>query len=428
MIERVRPAVVKIFNPADEGQGSGAIFKTEGMNGYVITNHHVVDNTLEATVIVQDVAEYTGTVIGVDEGRDLAVVRICCGDFPTLEFGDSLSLNVGDPVVAIGYPLDHLQFRSVRGPGRVIVPGAATVTQGTVSAFRHRTETGTDYVQTDTPISGGNSGGPLLTTDGMVIGINTLGWGDYPTAENLNYAVLETTVQERLPDLLAGISPPTMVDREPSIIRLPMVGPDAGHFHHTPLDGRMGLISAGVPVRRDVLASAVFTNPYSHQTGDFAYGFMLRSTAESNLRFDVHSDGRWQITLWKDQQFQPVVSGSTGNLLRTGADERNMLEVMVIGDFGALFLNGRALTDPEGDGFITLGTDTGAGRVYIVNGPYNGAERAGAVTHYEEFIVDDFITNGAANAASLLAMLSELEREQFNLLGPAEEETHYLEE
>lgn len=395
------------------------------MNGYVITNHHVVDNTLEATVIVQDVTEYTGTVIGVDEARDLAVVRICCGDFPTLEFGDSTVLNVGDPVVVIGYALDYAQPTAADGPARVIVPGAATVTQGIISAFRHDTPNDRDLVQTDTATNPGNSGGPWLTTDGTIIGIHTftLLW-----SEGLNYAVLETTVQERLPDLMAGVSPPTVVDREPSIVRLPMVGPDAGHFHHTPLDGRMGLISAGVPVRRDVLASAVFTNPYSHQTGDFAYGFMLRSSAESNLRFDVHSDGRWQITLWKDQQFQPVVSGSTGNLLRTGADERNMLEVMVIGDFGALFLNGRALTDPEGDGFITLGADTGAGRVYIVNGPYNGAERAGAVTHYEEFIVDDFITNGAANATSLLAMLSELEREQFNLLGPAEEETHYLEE
>ena len=135
MVERVRPSVVKIVNPDANGQGSGAIFKTEGMNGYIITNYHVVRNTRSVKVMVGDNVPCLGTVLGVDETRDLAVVRICCAEFRPVDFGDSTTLNVGDQVVAIGYARDAYQPRADKGPERVIVPGVATVTPGIVSAF-----------------------------------------------------------------------------------------------------------------------------------------------------------------------------------------------------------------------------------------------------------------------------------------------------
>ena len=418
MIDRVRPAVVKISS--NQGQGSGAIFKTEGMNGYVITNQHVVENTLEVQVNVGDVDEYTGTVIGIDERRDLAVVRICCGDFPTMDFGDSLNLDVGDTVVAIGYPLDSLQPAAVIGPVRPIVPGVATVTMGIVSAFRYDTYMDADLVQTDTPINSGNSGGPLLTLDGKMVGVNTFG---LIFSEGLNYAVSETTVQLRLPDLLAGNSPPQVVDEEPTISLFLLVGPDAGHIHHVPADDRIKLLFTGAPRRRDVAVSAVFTNPYTGSAfGRFDYGFMLRRNGDSNLRFYVRSDGKWTISQRKDGNSHRIAHGETGNLLRVGAGWKNSLGVMVHGDSAAFILNNSPLTNPAGDGFITLETDTGAGWTFIGSEFLNGSGKAGAITVYEDLRVWELITYGVADTADLRMLLSQLHEERSTPSGFATEE------
>ena len=104
MIARVRPAIVKVVN-ASGGQGSGVIFKTDAQYAYVVTNQHVVRRAPTVIVTVEDITEYTGTVLGVDVNRDLAVVQIACPDCSFIEFGDSDTLNPGDVVVvAVGYP------------------------------------------------------------------------------------------------------------------------------------------------------------------------------------------------------------------------------------------------------------------------------------------------------------------------------------
>ena len=118
MIRRARPAVVRIENST--GTGSGAIFETQGQTAYIITNQHVVDGDAEVSVSVNDSAYYRGTVLGTDSVRDLAVVRICCGSFSKLPFGDAARLQPGDEVVTIGYALG--------------LPGEATITRGIVSA------------------------------------------------------------------------------------------------------------------------------------------------------------------------------------------------------------------------------------------------------------------------------------------------------
>ena len=405
MIERVRPAVVKITNDADDSFGSGAIFKTEGMNAYIVTNYHVVDNTLTVGVTVGDATVYSGIVLGIDEARDLAVLRICCGDFTALEFGDVLNTQVGDTVIAIGYPYDHVQPVAEQGPERVIVPGIATVTQGIVSAFRYHTPTDRELIQTDTPINPGNSGGPLLTVDGLIIGINTFILRD---TEGLNYAVSESTVQSRLPDLIAGISPPRVVEVEPRIVRYSLVGPDAGHFHHDALDELVGLVSTGIPPRKNVAARAWFRNPYSGQVHAFSYGFMLRDRADSDLRFYIHSDGRWVVSKWRQGGgSQTVVQGQTGDLLRTGAYQYNHLSVAVLENFGAFFLNGQALTDSDGASAFDLGTDTGAGAAHIANGLETGTERLGAITHYQELFVDELVAYGPVTTADVQGLLTE---------------------
>ncbi len=138
--------------------GSGVI--VEG--GLVVTNNHVIENADEVRVALADRREFDADVVLKDEGSDLAVLKIRAAptDLPTIPFGESDALEVGDIVLAVGNPF---------GVGQ-------TVTQGIVSAVA-RTQVGiTDYqffIQTDAAINPGNSGGALVDMAGRLVGINT---------------------------------------------------------------------------------------------------------------------------------------------------------------------------------------------------------------------------------------------------------------
>ncbi|MBA3010069.1 MAG: DegQ family serine endoprotease [Proteobacteria bacterium] len=137
--------------------GSGFIIDKKG---YIVTNNHVVDNADEIRVTMNDGKEFEARILGRDPKTDLALIKIETEtDLPTIEFGDSDLLDVGQWVVAIGSPfgLEH------------------TVTAGIVSAKGRVLGSGPydDFIQTDASINPGNSGGPLLNMAGEVVGINT---------------------------------------------------------------------------------------------------------------------------------------------------------------------------------------------------------------------------------------------------------------
>ena len=225
MVKRARPAVVRIESVF--GSGSGAIFETEGRTAYIITNHHVVEGSAEVNVTVNDSATYRGTVLGTDAVRDLAVVRICCGSFLALAFGDASGLDPGDEVVAIGYALG--------------LSGQATITRGIVSARRYNSNLfQSDVIQTDAAINPGNSGGPMLSLSGEILGINTFGIEETDTGrpvEGLGFAISGTTVQGRIPALKAGSPPPT-----PAPTLRPRPTPSAdGEYDFGPIDGSCGM-------------------------------------------------------------------------------------------------------------------------------------------------------------------------------------------
>ncbi|RMH09450.1 MAG: DegQ family serine endoprotease [Nitrospirae bacterium] len=143
--------------PRSTGMGSGVLVSSEG---YVVTNHHVVDGAAEVTVTLLDKRVFTGQVIGTDPQTDLAVVKIEGSNLPAIPWGDSDTLEVGDYVLAIGNPFGlH-----------------ATVTQGIVSALGRGGMGITEYedfIQTDAAINPGNSGGALVNMRGELVGINT---------------------------------------------------------------------------------------------------------------------------------------------------------------------------------------------------------------------------------------------------------------
>ncbi len=144
------------------GLGSGIIVSEDG---YILTNNHVIEGADDITVILLGGREFEAELIGTDagnEGTDLAVLKIDGDDLPVLNFGDSDVLEVGEWVVAIGTPFGLSQ----------------TVTRGIVSAKGRSNALGPsvifeDFIQTDTPINRGNSGGALINIRGELVGINT---------------------------------------------------------------------------------------------------------------------------------------------------------------------------------------------------------------------------------------------------------------
>lgn len=152
-----------LFPPPREldSQGSGVIVRRDG---YILTNHHVVDGASEIKVRLRDGRELAGRLIGFDQRTDLAVVKIEADNLPVAEFGDSDAVKVGQWAIAIGapYQLDYsFTVGFISATGRSGVWGRGS------NAFE-------DYIQTDASINPGNSGGPLCDIEGRVIGINTL--------------------------------------------------------------------------------------------------------------------------------------------------------------------------------------------------------------------------------------------------------------
>ncbi|TKI58148.1 PDZ domain-containing protein [Brevibacillus antibioticus] len=183
-VKQVENAIVGVINigqrrnswmqnsmDVEQGQGSGVIFQKKGGKAYIVTNYHVIDKAQKLEVALPTGEKVSAKVVGADGYADLAVLEIDASKVTDVaEFGDSSTLQVGEPAIAIGNPLG-MQF-------------SRTVTQGIISSKERSmpmdfNEDGQDdweldVIQTDAAINPGNSGGALVNIEGQVIGINTL--------------------------------------------------------------------------------------------------------------------------------------------------------------------------------------------------------------------------------------------------------------
>ena len=195
LVAMVRPSLVKI--QAGSSTGSGFIYTEDGL---VITNAHVVDCCKWVSIFVEN-REYGGPVLGMDQSADIAVVRIDSDrHFHPVSFGSATQTAIGDEVIALGYPLSL---------GREL-----TATKGIISS--KRTIVSYEYFQHDAPVNPGNSGGPLINFDGLVVGMNT---GKIMKAEGIAFALSIREVDQRIGHLAGGpaASAPTKVRPQPTV-------------------------------------------------------------------------------------------------------------------------------------------------------------------------------------------------------------------
>lgn len=218
-IAKMLPSTVSIMVTSDTGRGvgSGIVFSADG---YIATNHHVIDGDGSITVYLYNGERYSATVVGSDVASDLAVLKIDAEGLTPAVFGDSSALIVGETVMAIGTPTG--------------ISYSATVTRGIVSCalrgVKHYNESGSLshtvlMVQTDAGVNPGNSGGPLIDRSGEVVGIIANKPIFYENgipyfADGMGLAIPSSAAKAILEDLIAGREP----DRSGLIIQAARLG------------------------------------------------------------------------------------------------------------------------------------------------------------------------------------------------------------
>ncbi|HEY5047012.1 MAG TPA: DegQ family serine endoprotease [Rhizomicrobium sp.] len=215
LVERVSPAVVTVtveeraeparqINPEDIPEpfrdffnqfGQGHQFQTPhraiamgsgfiiDKQGFIVTNHHVVDGARKITVKLPDGREFDAKLVGADQPTDIAVLKIKADKpLPSVDFGDDHQVRVGDWVIAVGNPFGL----------------SNTVTAGIISSIGRDVGNGpyTDYLQIDAPINRGNSGGPTFDLQGKVIGMNSMIYSPSGGSVGIGFAIPSSTIHE----------------------------------------------------------------------------------------------------------------------------------------------------------------------------------------------------------------------------------------
>jgi serine protease Do len=286
--------------PPVQGAGSGFIIDVEG---YIVTNNHVIDGADEVSVRVLDGREFNATVVGSDDKTDLALLKIEADELQSVAFGDSDQMRVGDWVVAIGNPF---------GLG-------GTTTAGIVSARGRDIQSGPydDYLQIDAPINRGNSGGPVFNTDGEVVGVNTAIVSPNGGSVGIGFAIPANQVSE----IVAELKSNGTVDR--GWLGITLQGLDDELAESLGLDSSDGALVTSVVSESPAEEAGI-------QVGDVivAYdGQAIRDARElSRLVGGADAGDDVRLKVWRNDTFVKLrgVLGTPENAVAAADAERNL--------------------------------------------------------------------------------------------------------
>lgn len=226
-------------------EGSGVIYKVEGDTAYIVTNNHVIEGSDALEIILSDGKQVSVEVVGTDIWTDLAVLAMPAEYATTVaEFGDSTSLTVGEPVIAIGSPLGS-EF-------------ASTVTKGIISGLDRSVPTDLNgdgvadwqvtAIQTDAAINPGNSGGALVNAGGQIIGINSMKIST-DSVEGMGFAIPSNDVKTVIADL----------EEFGKVVR-PELGITMASLHSIPLEQQKQLLKLDTEIEGGVVVVEAAAN------------------------------------------------------------------------------------------------------------------------------------------------------------------------
>jgi len=231
-VDKVKNAVVRIDNLRTfrdrqmlTGAGSGFVFSSDG---FILTNAHVIANSDKLKVTLLDGDEFEGEVTGTDKDTDIAIIKVYGSGYTPAKLGNSSDLKIGQLVIAIGNPFGYQHSVSVgvlSGVGRTMRTPAGHLVD--------------NILQSDAAMNPGNSGGPMIDTQGEVIGINT---AIIPSAQGLSFSIGIDTVKEIARYLISDGK--VIKAYLGLIIHEVEINPRIRNFHK--LESKKGLLIAGV--------------------------------------------------------------------------------------------------------------------------------------------------------------------------------------
>lgn len=234
-------------------EGSGVIYKKDGDKAYIVTNNHVVDGASSLEVMLSDGTKVTAKLVGTDSYSDLAVLEIDSDKVTTVaEFGDSDSLTLGEPAIAIGSPLGSDYANSV-------TEGIISGTDRNITSTESGSTTSINAIQTDAAINPGNSGGPLINTAGQVIGINSVKIAESSSSvsvEGMGFAIPSNDV----------VSIINQLESKGSVSR-PMLGVTMADLSYVSSAQRKSILNLPDTVTEGVLVNSVQTASPAEEAG-----------------------------------------------------------------------------------------------------------------------------------------------------------------
>ena len=171
--------------------GSGVIISTDG---YIVTNNHVVENANDIEIVLNDKRTYKAKLIGRDPATDIALVKVDATDLPTIPYGNSDNLKIGEWVLAVGNPFNLTS---------TVTAGIVSAKERNINLLRQKQQYAIEsFIQTDAAVNPGNSGGALVNTKGELVGINTAIASQTGSYTGYSFAVPVTIAKKIVSDLM----------------------------------------------------------------------------------------------------------------------------------------------------------------------------------------------------------------------------------